>query len=186
LAHGGFSEALYEDLDMPVAAILESELADMRSMEHFSHYRVAVDGDTLAGGLSAFAYDEQDPDIDHPGLPRERLLLETPFDSIQAPGSYFIHAITVFAEFRRRGIGSMLMSLARKQAIAQGFSKLSLYVFAENSAAMALYRKHGYLVQGRSRLIPHPRLRYTGDVLLMTCAIDEAGVERPCRRPQVR
>jgi ribosomal protein S18 acetylase RimI-like enzyme len=171
LAHGGFNEALYENLERPVEAILEAELADAASIEYFGHYRVAVVGERVAGGLSAFPFDSENPAADHPELPVERLALEAPFDTITAPGSYFIHAVTVFAEFARRGIGSMLMDEARRQALDGGFRVMSLYVFAQNDAAVALYRKHGFIEAGRSQLVPHPRLQYSGDVLLMTCSL---------------
>ena len=167
LAHGGFNEALYENLARPVDAIVKSELTDPASIEYFGHYRVAVDGVRVAGGLSTFPFDSENPATDHPELPAERLVLEAPFESILAPGSYYIHAITVFPGFARRGIGSMLMEEAREQAVAGGFATISLFVFAQNAGAIALYRKHGFVEAGRSPLIPHPRLQYTGDVLLM-------------------
>ena len=171
LAHGGFNEALYEGLEKPLESILEAELADPASIEYFGNYRVAVDGARVAGGLSAFPFDSENPATDHPELPEERLYLEAPFESITAPGSYFIHAITVFAEYTRRGIGSMLMQEARRQARAAGFDTMSLYVFAQNSSAIALYHRHGFVEAGRSPLVPHPRLQYSGDMMLMTCAL---------------
>ena len=172
LAHGGFNEALYENLARPVEAILESELADPTSIEFYGHYSVAVCEGRVAGGLSAFPFDDEDAEREHPELPRERLALEAPFESMPAPGSYFIHAITVFPAYERRGIGSVLMNLACQQAVAQGFTTMSLYVFAQNGGAIALYRKHGFAEAGRSPLIPHPRLQYSGDVVLMTRSLE--------------
>jgi ribosomal protein S18 acetylase RimI-like enzyme len=58
--------------------------------------------------------------------------------------------------------------LACDQAVEKGFSDLSLFVFAQNAGAVALYEKHGYKVAGRSPVVEHPLLRYTGDVLIMT------------------
>ena len=107
-------------------------------------------------------------------MPEERRYLGEPFESIEAPGSYYIHAITVFPEFTRCGIGSILLDLAKEHAVERGLSELSLYVFAENEGAISLYKKHGYVVAGRSSLPLHPKLVYSGDVLLMTCAISPA------------
>lgn len=171
LAHGGFNEALYENLDQSVEEIIETELINSTSTEHYKNYWVAEDDRDVTGGILAFPFDDQDPEMDHPLLPEERLYLEEPFESIEAPGSYYIHAVTVFPEFTRRGIGSVLLDLARKHAIESGLNELSLYVFAENNGAISLYEKHGYVVAGRSPLHPHPRFVYSGDVLLMTCAI---------------
>jgi ribosomal protein S18 acetylase RimI-like enzyme len=169
LAHGGFNEALYENLNQSVEEIIETELSDSASTEYHKNYWVALDGDEIAGGILAFPFDDLNPDVDHPLLPKERLVLEEPFESIEAPGSYYIHAITVFPEFIRRGIGSVLLDLARANAIARGIKELSLYVFSENSGAVSLYKKHGYEEAGRSPLNPHPKFIYSGDVSLMTC-----------------
>lgn len=118
-----------------------------------------------------FPFDDEDLELDHPLLPEERLVLEEPFETIEAPGTYYIHAITVFPEFTRRGIGSLLLDLAQEHAIAKNIDELSLYVFAENTGAISLYKKHGYQIAGSSPLNPHPKLIYSGDVVLMTCPI---------------
>lgn len=177
LAHGGFNEALYENLARPVEAILEAEITDPASIEYFGHYRVALYDDCVVGGLSAFPFDSENPATDHPELPEERLSLEAPFANITAPGSYYIHAITVFPEFTRRGIGSLLMNEAHRQASNAGFETMSLYVFAQNTGAVSLYRRHGFVETGRSPLIPHPRLHYGGDILLMTCSLERFGAD---------
>jgi ribosomal protein S18 acetylase RimI-like enzyme len=169
MAHGGFKEALYENLDLSVDAIIETELQDSASTEYYENYWLAVDEGEVAGGFLAYPFDEQNPEIDHPLLPEERLILGSPFDSLEAPGSYFINTIAVFREFNRRGIGAQLLNIARAHAIAGGFGLLSLHVFAQNSAAIALYRKFGFREAGRSPLVPHPKLAYTGEILLMTC-----------------
>ena len=174
LASGGFDEALYENLEKSVEEIIETELSDSASTEHYKNYWVAMDDDEIVGGISAFPYDDENLELDHPLLPKDRLVLEEPFESIEAPGTYYIHAITVFPEFTRRGIGSMLLNLAREHAIAKGIKQLSLYVFAENSGAISLYKKHGYEETGRSPINPHPKFIYSGDVLLMTCPAEHA------------
>ncbi len=171
MAHGGFNEVLYENLDQSVEAIIESELCDPGSTEYYKNYWVALEEDEIVGGLLAFPFDDQDPDSDHPLIPKERHVLEEPFEEIEAPGSYYIHALSVFPEFTRRGIGSVLLSLARELAIKKDFNELSLYVFAENNGAVSLYKKHGYLEVYRRTVGPHSRIIYSGDVLLMSCQI---------------
>ena len=171
MAECGFAEALYENLDQSVEAIIESELCDPGSTEYYKNYWVALEEDEIVGGLLAFPFDDQDPDSDHPLIPKERHVLEEPFEEIEAPGSYYIHALSVFPEFTRRGIGSVLLRLARELAIKNNYNELSLYVFAKNSGAVSLYKKHGYRETGRRPLVPHPKLIYSGDALLMTCQI---------------
>jgi ribosomal protein S18 acetylase RimI-like enzyme len=55
----------------------------------------------------------------------------------------------VAREWRGRGVGSALLSAAIERAREQGLHKLSLGVFAHNDAAIALYRKHGFVEEGR-------------------------------------
>ena len=52
-------------------------------------------------------------------------------------------------DWRGRGVGSALLRAAIAWAPGQGLHKLSLEVFAHNEAAIALYRKCGFLEEGR-------------------------------------
>lgn len=55
-------------------------------------------------------------------------------------------------DFRRRGVGDALMSAVVTQARDWlGLRRLQLEVFADNDAAIALYRKHGFETEGRLR-----------------------------------
>jgi len=53
--------------------------------------------------------------------------------------------------WRGRGIGSALVQAAVDRARGEGLHKLSLEVFAHNTAAIALYRKSGFTEEGRRR-----------------------------------
>lgn len=52
-------------------------------------------------------------------------------------------------EWRGKGIGSALLSAAIEDARRRGLHKLSLSVFAHNEPAIALYRKFGFVQEGR-------------------------------------
>jgi RimJ/RimL family protein N-acetyltransferase len=52
-------------------------------------------------------------------------------------------------EWRGRGVGSALIQATVDWAREQGLHKLSLEVFAHNTAAIALYRKCGFVEEGR-------------------------------------
>ncbi len=56
---------------------------------------------------------------------------------------------TVAREWRGRGVGSALMSAAIDWARERGLHKLSLSVWPHNAAAIALYRKYGFVEEGR-------------------------------------
>ena len=55
----------------------------------------------------------------------------------------------VAREWRGRGVGSALLAAAIEWARERGLHKLSLGVFAHNAAAIALYRKFGFVEEGR-------------------------------------
>ena len=56
--------------------------------------------------------------------------------------------MTVARDWRGRGVGSALMEAAIAWARAEGLHKLSLGVFPHNAAAIALYRKYGFVEEG--------------------------------------
>jgi RimJ/RimL family protein N-acetyltransferase len=55
----------------------------------------------------------------------------------------------VARDWRGRGVGSALVAAAIEWAREQGLHKLSLSVFPHNAAAIALYRKFGFVEEGR-------------------------------------
>jgi RimJ/RimL family protein N-acetyltransferase len=57
--------------------------------------------------------------------------------------------MAVAREWRGRGVGSALLAAAIEWAREQGLHKLSLGVFAQNAAAIGLYRKFGFVAEGR-------------------------------------
>jgi RimJ/RimL family protein N-acetyltransferase len=55
----------------------------------------------------------------------------------------------VAADWRGRGVGTALVAAAIEWARARGLHKLTLSVFPHNEAAIALYRKFGFVEEGR-------------------------------------
>ncbi|MGA7932546.1 MAG: GNAT family N-acetyltransferase [Kovacikia sp.] len=91
--------------------------------------------------------------------------------SLEAPGTWYICALGLFPEFRGQGIGTQLLGIAHQQAAEQGFSELSLLCFEQNTGALKLYQRYGFRVIDRNRVVPHPLIHHTGDVLLMTAPV---------------
>ena len=56
--------------------------------------------------------------------------------------------MAVVREWRGRGVGSALMLAAIEWARKRGLHKLSLSVWPHNAAAIALYRKYGFVEEG--------------------------------------
>ncbi len=61
----------------------------------------------------------------------------------------------VAADWRGRGVGKALLAAAVEWARVRGLHKLALSVFPHNSAAITLYRKFGFVEEGR--LVRHVR-----------------------------
>ena len=68
--------------------------------------------------------------------------------------------MAVAREWRGRGVGSALLAAAIEWARERDLHKLSLSVFPHNAAAIALYRKFGFVEEGRR--LKHYR-RASGD-----------------------
>jgi RimJ/RimL family protein N-acetyltransferase len=90
-----------------------------------------------------------------------RWRLEGTFVAVAAPeivGSLHVDAsrfgfgelgMAVTREWRGRGVGSALLAAAIDWARERGLHKLSLSVFPHNTAAIGLYRKYGFVEEGR-------------------------------------
>jgi ribosomal protein S18 acetylase RimI-like enzyme len=57
--------------------------------------------------------------------------------------------MAVARHWRGRGVGSALLAAAIEKARADGLHKLALDVFPHNDQAIALYRKFGFVEEGR-------------------------------------
>ncbi len=62
-----------------------------------------------------------------------------------------LHIATIAAhpEFRRQGIGTLILKYALKDASAGGVRRAFLEVRASNEAALEMYRKFGFEISGR-------------------------------------
>ncbi|MBO9436868.1 GNAT family N-acetyltransferase [Ruegeria sp. R13_0] len=82
--------------------------------------------------------------------------------------TWFINALAVFAERQNQGVGSQLLAAAEHQALVNGHDKMSIQVYGQNTGAVRLYERQGYLRVASEpvRLHPSPPY-YTGEVLLL-------------------
>jgi ribosomal-protein-alanine N-acetyltransferase len=60
-----------------------------------------------------------------------------------------IATIATHPEFRRQGIGTLILKYALKDAAASGVRRAFLEVRASNEAALDMYRKFGFEISGR-------------------------------------
>ena len=86
----------------------------------------------------------------------------------------YITNVAVRPEYRRQGIASELLEVFRRFGEGNHMAFLTLEVRASNTAARALYQKHGYAEVGcRKNYYEHPR----EDAIIMTLEFAKNGTE---------
>ena len=106
-----------------------------RSWEERAAHLVAIEGDRVVGNLSIARRD------DHP-----------------ATWHVATMGMFVVASHRGRGIGTALMAEAIRWAREYGLERIELSVYPHNDAALALYRRFGFVEEGR--LVRHAKKSY--------------------------
>lgn len=166
----GFAEALYQDAipDRTVQEILEYRCSHAGTTSSIENSLIAEENGSIVGGLHAYPMDLEAADPADLLATNKSPEVFAPFDHLHAEGSYHISAIAVYSTYRRRGIANLLIEEVESEAVAKGFDRMSLHVFAENVSAARLYESFGYCEAARQPVVAHPSLRYGGDLLLMT------------------
>lgn len=172
-ASGGLIEAAYEGAipGRSTQVIVEHLFTRPEAPTSFSNAWVAEANGKVLGSAQAFPMNTAGKRPPDPLVSPDRLYLYAPFQHMRADGSYFLMAVAVYPEHRGRGIGTRLIAEAEGAARAQGFAEMSLTVFAENVDAVRLYERLGYAERSRQAIVPHDRMRYSGECLLMVRAL---------------
>lgn len=170
-AQDGINEALFENLAFSVEELVEKELRDLESYEAYENFWVTGLGNTVSGGIQIFPWDLLEAQSYNPIIPKERLYIEEPFEELNAPGTYYIHALGVYPNFMRQGIATRLVQHAKDMANKEGFDALSLYCVEDNTGAVQLYEKHGFKTVDKRPMPKHPKIKYGGSILLMVSSI---------------
>jgi ribosomal protein S18 acetylase RimI-like enzyme len=79
----------------------------------------------------------------------------------------FVNALAVSELYRCRGIGGQLLDWAEDLAKQEGFDRLSLHVWADNTTALDFYTARGFTKLAVGDIPYHSRLRHDGGSLLM-------------------
>jgi RimJ/RimL family protein N-acetyltransferase len=88
--------------------------------------------------------------------------------------------MVIGADYRGRGVGTAMMLAAIEWARAQnGVHKIELEVWPHNAAAIALYRKVGFQVEGRRRRQYRRRNGELWDAILMGLVLDDVSPGSP-------
>jgi len=78
----------------------------------------------------------------------------------------------VLAEYRHKGIGTKLLRAALRKAAAYGLSRVELEVFEDNVAAIELYKRIGFKIEGRKVSAVRIDDRYV-DALMMALLLKD-------------
>jgi len=60
----------------------------------------------------------------------------------------YIVTIDVLADYRRSGVGTLLLAEAERRIAAEGVREISLETATDNTSAIAFWQKHGYRKRG--------------------------------------
>jgi ribosomal protein S18 acetylase RimI-like enzyme len=133
---------------------------------HYSRWCVAEQDGAIAGGYAGYVvpdpYDPGDvselPDVYGPLLELEAL----------AAGSWFLIAIAVYPEFRRQGLGSVLLKSAIGEAQRLEAQTIALTVSTVNRSALQLYEDHGFEELARRQAVAFPSSGEIGKWMLLS------------------
>lgn len=129
------------------------------------HCIVAETGGAIVGVVNAFPTELLKDMPDETLSVRERHLKAR--TKLKDDGSYRLNMIAVDPGIRRRGIASGLLRGVHARAMAEGYRRVSLHVWADNEAACSFYRASGFEVIGHAAVAWHPDLPHAGGSLLM-------------------
>lgn len=64
------------------------------------------------------------------------------------------------------------------KVLAHGYSRLSLVVFKESTAAVRRYKRLGYENIDIAPIVPHPLMHYGGKALLMVASVSRSYIKK--------
>jgi ribosomal protein S18 acetylase RimI-like enzyme len=172
MATAGLMDAVYADLvaDALLEELLEWRFTQLGSVRSYEHCLIAPEDSHVVGMIWAFPIGRLWEAPSDPRLTPEGLAFLAPAMELlhqNENSSYYIGALAVYPQFRSGGVAKRLIAAAASDAQRLGFPELSLLSFEQNELATALYRRLNFEITARARVIPHPLIHYTGDLLLM-------------------
>ena len=172
MATAGLMDAVYANLvaDAPLEKLLEWRFTQLSSVRSYENCLIAEEDSHVAGMINAFPIGRLEEAPSDPRLTLEGLGFLAPVIELLhqlESSSYYISAVAIYPEFRGVGIGRRLIAAAASDAQRLAFPELSLVSFEQNELATALYQRLDFEITARSRVIPHPLIHHTGDLLLM-------------------
>lgn len=173
-ASDGLLDYLFKDAipDITVTQLLTYGLEDVERHNSYVGVIIAECNRQVIGMLQAYStIHHQIDDEMRAIIPGEKLEQLNEFYSSRIDNSLLINAMYVDERFRRQGVASQLISLAREAARTLGFDKLSLFVLADNTPAQKLYKSTGFQTEKEVTFNDADKINHTGGIDLMACDI---------------
>lgn len=173
-ASDGLLDYLFKDAipDMTVGQLLTFGLEDLERHNSYKGVIVAECNHEVIGMLQAYStIHHQIDDEMRAIIPGEKLEQLNEFYNSRVDNSLLINAMYVDERFRRQGIASQLISIAREEARTLGFDKLSLFVLGDNIPAQKLYESTGFKTVKEIAFNDAAKINHTGGIDLMACDI---------------
>ncbi|MGD8379089.1 MAG: N-acetyltransferase [Gammaproteobacteria bacterium] len=117
-------------------------------------YRNAIvrdDAGQVAACLVGYALDDGSQPTDHAAIPPMFVPLQALEDRV--PGTWYVNVLATFPEFRGKGYGSQLLTIAEALAHDSGARGMSIIVADTNTGARRLYERMGYQEQARRPMV---------------------------------
>lgn len=108
-------------------------------------YRNAVlreDGDRVVAALIGYPLPDAPEPIDYDEMPA----MFVPLQELEnlVPGTWYVNVLAAYPEYRGKGYGSELLSIAERLAVDTNCTGLSIVVSDANTGARRLYERSGY------------------------------------------
>ena len=169
-ASDGVLEYLFKDIipDMTVTQLLTHGLQDEKRYNSYKNVIVAEYNQKIVGMMQSYSsiYHKIDDEMKS-FLPSERLEQFKDFYNTKVDNSLLINTIFIDVKFRRKGIGTAFISLAREKARSLDFDTLSLYVLSDNATALKVYHYNGFEVIKEIDLKDAAIINHKGGIYLM-------------------
>jgi len=145
--------------------VVQKQFRTRKSLFSHEHVRIVEIGGKVAGMLLAYTFDQMRAEMARWAtgflgsiglgfLVRLPVMLfrmifrrrdSGPRPSWVNPGEYYVANMAVLPEYRRQGLGRMLLADAETRANELRCTRLALDVEAENTAAVHLYEQYGFI-----------------------------------------
>jgi len=173
-ASDGLLDYLFKDTipDMTVTQLLTYGLEDEQRYNSYKGVIIAEYNQRIIGMLQAYSNIHHKIDDEMSSIiPGERLEQLKEFYDSRVDNSLLINAMYVDEKFRRQGVASKLISMAREEASSLGFDKLSLFVLADNIPAQKLYESNGFKTIKEVAFNDAAKINHEGGIDLMVCDV---------------